>query len=129
LTPARLEVFCFLANILKPYLTFYQSSAPQIPFLCKEMQKCLRQLMALVVKPAILSAVKTPTDYTTLDILLPIGEKENQNLLLASKITIGSAAEAILTQLVREDRITSNEVRVFRKSAQKFTLKILSKMC
>ena len=85
--------------------------------------------MALVVKPAILSAVKTPTDYTTLDILLPIGEKENQNLLLASKITIGSAAEAILTQLVREDRITSNEVRVFRKSAQKFTLKILSKMC
>jgi len=83
--------------------------------------------MALVVKPAILSAVKTPTDYTTLDILLPIGEKENQNLLLASKITIRSAAEAILTQLVREDRIASNEVRVFRKSAQKFTLRFSPK--
>ena len=49
--------------------------------------------------------------------------------MLASKITIGSAAEAILTEFVREDMITSNQVCAFRKNTHKFILKILSKMC
>ena len=70
--------------------------------------------------------VKTPVGYTTLDI---IPTAENKNLLPLDKITIGASAEAKLRELINEDSITDTQVSQFRKNAQSFIIKVISKMC
>ena len=70
--------------------------------------------------------VKTPVGYTTLDI---IPTAENKNLLPLDKITIGASAEAKLRESINEDSITDTQVSQFRKNAQSFIIKVISKMC
>ena len=130
LTIARLEMFCFIASILEPFLTIFQSPEPQVPYLCNNIQKCLCQLMQLIVKPAVMDGIKNPMDYITIDILLPIAETDakNKNLLPSKKFTIGFAAESEITRLQEADLVWLKDISSFRKNAKKFIIGTIHKI-
>ena len=63
-TVAKLSFFSFIAMLLKPYLTKYQTDMPMLPFLGKDLENLHRSLLELIVKPEMLSNC-----YSSLDIL------------------------------------------------------------
>ena len=55
LIPAKLKFFCFIREILKPFLTKYQTDKPKmVPNLYHDIVRIMRRLMQLIVKPEIL---------------------------------------------------------------------------
>ena len=106
LTPAQLEVFCFVTNILKTYLTFFQSSAPQITFLSEEMQKCLNELMVLVVKADVIFQGGQDPSWVYYFRYHP--RSSQQDFIPLDKITMGASAEDKLRELINEDSITNS---------------------
>ena len=53
LTFAKLSFFSFIAGLLKPYLTKYQTDQPMIPFLAKDLEAMYKSLMRLILKTII----------------------------------------------------------------------------
>ena len=52
---AKLKFFCFIGEILKPFLTKYQTDKPKmVPYLYHDIVRIMRRLMQLIVKPEIL---------------------------------------------------------------------------
>ena len=47
---AKLEYFCYVASILKPYLEKYQMDAPIVPMLYDDLSAIFSSLLALVLK-------------------------------------------------------------------------------
>ena len=44
----KLQFFAFIAGILKPYLTTFQTNRPMVPFMCDELMETLHQLLRLI---------------------------------------------------------------------------------
>ena len=59
LIPAKLKFFCFIAEIVKPFLTKYQTDKPMVPYLYHDIVRIIRRLMQLIVKPEILNKCST----------------------------------------------------------------------
>ena len=49
-TVAKLKFFSFIAGLLKPYLTIYQSQKALIPFLYDDLQSLYKELLELTIK-------------------------------------------------------------------------------
>ena len=49
LTFAKLSFFSFIAGLLKPYLTKYQTDQPMIPFLAKDLEAMYHVMIVLVM--------------------------------------------------------------------------------
>ena len=50
LVPMKLQFFAFIAGILKPYPTIFQTNRPMVPFMCDELMKILDQLLRLMFR-------------------------------------------------------------------------------
>ena len=50
LVPMKLQFFAFIAGILKPYLTIFQTNRPMVPFMCDELMKILDLLLHLIFR-------------------------------------------------------------------------------
>ena len=50
LTVAKLSFFSFIAGLLKPYLTKFQTDQPMIPFLAKDLESMYKSLMGLILR-------------------------------------------------------------------------------
>ena len=58
--PAKLQVFCFIAGIMQPFLTKYQSDKPIL--------KLIKRLIQLIVKPDLLEKCENYLDFRRIDL-------------------------------------------------------------
>ena len=95
LVPAKLQVFVYIAKVLKPFLVKYKTDEPMIMFLAEDLQSMYSKLMHKFVKKSLLDSADTLYKIANLDIL------DKQNHKVATEIDIGFAAKAILTTLAK----------------------------
>ena len=58
--PAKLQFFCFIAGIMQPFLTKYQSDKPIL--------KLIKRLIQLIVKPDLLEKCENYLDFRRIDL-------------------------------------------------------------
>ena len=76
--PAKLQFFCFIAGIMQPFLTKYQSDKPIL--------KLIKRLIQLIVKPDLLEKCENYLDFRRIDL-------DNKESITKSKdMNIGFAA-------------------------------------
>ena len=98
LIPAKLKFFCFIAEIIKPFLTKYQTDKPMVPYLYHDIVRIIRRLMQLIVKPGILDKCSIFIDHIGVDL-------DNKNTMVEPKnMNVGFGARSLLTELVKSSR-------------------------
>ena len=91
--PAKLKFFCFIAEIVKTFLTKYQSDKPVV-----HIVRIIRRLMQMIVKSEILDKCSTFLYYKGVDL-------DNKNTMVKPKnMNIGFGARSLLTELGTELR-------------------------
>ena len=116
LIPAKLKLFCFIIEIVKPFLIKYQTDKPLVPYLYHDIVRIIRRLMQLIVKPEILDKCSTFLDYKGVDL-------DNKNTMVKPKnMNIGFGARSLLTELGRKDKIVNfiSDVRIYNYKKYNF---------
>ena len=108
LIPAKLKSFCFIAEIIKPFLTKCQTMDP---YLCHDIVRIIR-LMQLIVKAEILDKCSTFLDCKGV-------KPKNMN--------IGFGARSLLTELGRKDKVKSSDLAEFFTNAVLFIVTTIKK--
>ena len=122
LTPAKLQFFSFLASLFKPFLVMYQTDQSMIPYMYNDLQKLLRKLILLIVKPDLLQNCKSATNMKNLDL------SDKGNLLKLKDINIGFAASSTLKELKRKDLITNGQIAYFFNDVMLFICSTVQKL-
>ena len=60
LIPIKMQFFSFLAGILRPYLTIFQTDNPMVPYIRGELETILNQLLPLIFRKDALDKADTP---------------------------------------------------------------------
>ena len=55
-----MQFFSFLAGILRPYLTIFQTDNPMVPYIRGELETILNQLLPLIFRKDALDKADTP---------------------------------------------------------------------
>ena len=121
LVPAKLQVFVYIAKVLKPFLVKYQTNEPMIMFLAEVLQSVCSKLMHKSVKKSVLDSAGTMYKIANLDVL------DKQNHKVATEIDIGFVAEALLTTLAKSKAVNERGVLEFRMDCTKFISHVTSK--
>ena len=122
LMPAKLKCFCFIADIVKPFLTKYQTDKPMVPCLCLDIVKIIRRLMQLIVKQKTLDKYSTFLDHK--EVIL-----DNKNTMVKPKnINTGFGARSPLTIFGRKDKVKSSDLAEFFTNTVLFILTIIKKL-
>ena len=119
---AKFQFFSFIASILVPFLKFYQTDMPMIPYMSDDLKLLITSVVRLIMKPSVIENCKSAADLTKIDLW------KKDNLLKYSEINIGFSAEALLAALTKADQITAAEIKIFRKSCAMFLLSTLEKI-
>lgn len=90
LVVAKLEMFRFIAGMMKPFLTKYQDEKPLVIFLGTDLALLMSDLMELFVKPEVLNENRTGYKLANLDV--------SANVKSPKQINIGSGARLALQQ-------------------------------
>ena len=99
LMPAKLQFFCFIAGIMQPFLTKYQSDKPIL--------KLIKRLIQLIVKPDLLEKCENYLDFRRIDL-------DNKESITKSKdMNIGFAAWSSIQELRKGDEIRNSDVAAF----------------
>ena len=64
---AKLHFFSFIASLMQPFLTKYQTDMPMMPYMCDDLMHLCRSLLELV-KPEILEKCHTALELTKIDL-------------------------------------------------------------
>ena len=90
--------FVFVANIVQPFLTKYQSSEPLLPFLYDDIKKLFIELMTLVYKECFISEyIHCVDDIYEADF--------NESTYFKRQVDIGCAANRLLQEKWNHDEI------------------------
>ena len=116
LTPAKLQFFSIIVSLFEQFLVMYQADQPMIPYMYSDLQKLLRKLILLIVKPDLLQNCKSATDMKNLDL------SDKSNLLKLKDINMGFAALSTLKELKRKDLITNGQIASFFNDVMLFVL-------
>ena len=92
------------------------------PFLYTDLKSLVNNLLEMVMKS------EAFMNKSSIQLINELDLTDNNNLLPVKQINIGFAAEDILRKLLTSDFITTLHVKNFRLGAQKFIIKILSKL-
>ena len=85
----------------------YKTDQQMIPYMYNDLQKLLRKLILLIVKPDLLQNCKSATDIKNLDL------SDKSDLLKLKDINIGFAASPTLKELKRKDLIANGQIASF----------------
>ena len=77
LVPAKLQVFVYIAKVLKPFLVKYQADEPMIMFLEEDLKSMCSKLMYKSVKKSVLDIADTRYRIVNLDVL----DKQNHKVV------------------------------------------------
>ena len=100
----------------------YQKDQPMIPYMYKDLQKLLRKLILLIVKPDVLQNCKSATDIKNLDL------SDKSNLLKLKDINIGFVASSTLKELKRKGFITNGQIASFFNDVMLFIRSTVQKL-
>ena len=116
----KLKFFSYIASLLKPYLSKYQSNDPLVPIMADHALDVIKTLMSIVYKAGHV------TDVFNLKHL----KKFNFNETNSKKRTIffGCAGQYELDQLKKTDQIDENAYIEINESAKKFVVGIIEKL-
>ena len=92
----------------------HQTDHRMIAYMYNELQKLLRKLILLIVKPNLLQNCNSAKDMKTLDL------NDKSNLLKLKDINIGLAVSSTLKELKRKDLITNGRIASFCYDAMLF---------
>ena len=56
---AKLQFFVYVAGIVEPFLTAFQSDKPMIPYFYFYLKSIIKQLLGIIVEPKIIDSCKT----------------------------------------------------------------------
>ena len=110
---AKLQLFSFVADHFKLFLTAYQTDAPMIPFLYNDLKKLVVELLSLIVKTEIIEKSKN---------ICNIDLENKENILPIKNINIGFAAEGTISKLICSDILNLSELQTFRRECLKFVV-------
>ena len=117
LTLAKLKSFSFVAGLLEPYLTKYQSDGAMLPFVKEDPEKLFKDLLLLIIKPDVIASSLN---------FLKIDVADENNLLKLSKMHLGFACDSDLIN--RKNVVDAKLLKEFRCNAQKFVIGVFEKM-
>ena len=80
LTIVKLEFFTCIASILEPFLKFYQSDNPMLPFLYFDLKSLLSTLLKLFIKLSVIAAAKRGSSSINIDTSKTSNQIPNKNL-------------------------------------------------
>ena len=100
----------------------YQTNQPMIPCMCNDLQKLLRKLILLIVKPDLLQNCKSAANMKNLDL------SDASNLLKLKDINIGFASSSTLKELKRKDLITNGQIAYFFNDVMLFICSTVQKL-
>ena len=117
----KLQFFTYVASALEPFLQFYQTDAPMIPFMYFDIKNLVTNILKLFEKVEVIKGCKTASD--SLEIELSIEE----NLLKVNQISVGFVTEKSLSDLMKKELVDAKKVNVFMKKC-KFLVSMLQKI-
>ena len=65
---AKLQFFVYVAGIVEPFLTAFQSDKPMIPYFYFYLKSIIKQLLGIVVEPKIIDSCKTAKQLNDIDL-------------------------------------------------------------
>ena len=65
---AKLQFFVFVAGIVEPFLTAFQSDKPMIPYFYFYLKSIIKQLLGIIVEPKIIDSCKTGKQLKDIDL-------------------------------------------------------------
>ena len=122
MTLAKLYFFASVANLLKPFLTAYQTRYTVVPFLYDYLHSLTGESMSWFVKPVVSEKANTGAK------LLKINLKDQQNNLPFNKIHIGFGAQKIINAKIRKDAIWLFEIQIFKEKCIIFFTILIGKL-
>ena len=121
LTFAKLPFFNFIAGLLKPYLTKYQTDQPMIPFLAKDLEAMYKSLRQLILK------IQSFDDCSGND-LLRVDLSNKSNYLRPKDIHLGFETAKVLQELIVKSIITVPSAKAFRQGCRQMIIDFLQKL-
>ena len=76
-TVAKLQCFSYVASNVEPYLKIYQVNNPMIPYIYFDLKTMLKDLLEIIVEPAVIQKCKTGKQLIEIDLEI----KENLKLI------------------------------------------------
>ena len=120
--PAKLEFFCFIAGIMQPFLTKYQSDKPMIPYLYLDILKLIKKLMQLIVKPDMLEKCESYFDFRRIDL------RHKESITKTKDMNIGFAARSSIHEWRKSDEIRNSAVAAFLSESTKFIVTVFKNL-
>ena len=120
LITVKLKFFSYIASVLKPYLTKYQSNDPLVPIMAVHSLDIIKTLMRIVYKTGHVSSIMNIKQL----------KKFNFNDNNAKKRTIffGCSGQFELDQLKKTDQVGEKDFLEINESARKFVICIIEKL-
>ena len=106
---AKLQFFVYIAGIVEPFLTAFQSYKPMIPYFYFYLKSIIKQLLEIIVEPKIIDSCKTGKQLKHIDL------SDKKNLLSLEKMNLGFAVEHTIKSLKRLDAESNLQVNEFKK--------------
>ena len=104
---AKLQFFVYVAGIVEPFLTAFQSDKPMIPYFYFYLKSIIKQLLGIIVEPKIIDSCKTGKQLKDIDL------SDKKNLLSLEKMNLGFAVEHTIKSLKRLDAVSNLQVNEF----------------
>ncbi|XP_072564979.1 uncharacterized protein [Paramormyrops kingsleyae] len=118
---AKLHFYMAITRTFSPFLTFYQTDVPVIPFFAKDLAELLKSMLRRFVKKEVLKDI-SPLQLVRLDV------SDNQSWVNPKEVNIGLGAESLLKELQKQKKIGELTVLEFRKDCLKMMSTIIQKV-
>ena len=99
LVVAKLEVFRFLAGMMKPFLTKYQDEKPLVIFHGSDLANLINDLMELFVKSEVLEEKKTAYKFANLDVSVCVKSPKHIGIRSEARLVLQQSAASELQKL------------------------------
>lgn len=122
---AKLHSFIFVANILKPFLTYFQRDEPLSPFIYSMLFDICVRLYGLIAKPKFCDSFNSDTDQ-----MISPKRVEEGCWLSEDKFNIGFQAGQIVKQFesAKHPPVSKLQLKHFRQGFFKFVKAVLQKL-
>ncbi|XP_041376341.1 uncharacterized protein LOC121388878 [Gigantopelta aegis] len=122
LTLVKLQFFVSLAEESLPFLVKFQTDNPVLPFLSKELEKLMRNLMMRCVKSGILNKADIPS------LLLKVDITKSEVLKSYKHVNVGFSATHKLKELIATKTISERQELKFQMECRDMLVKEIGKL-
>lgn len=119
LVVVKLYFFCYIAEILQPFLRLYQRDDPLIPYMEADLLRTTKRLLEVFVKPQLLSEF-------SLKQLRTMDYKNVEHHLRS--VELGCAGSNLFLKLQREDNLENDLAKSFQADCKRLVITVVQKI-